>query len=127
MRQPQTQPVQAAVERRQFGRRTTCLHGWVIIDGRPRMACLVRNVSEGGALLEFPVPKVMPFRFSLSIDCKGFEAWCEPRHHTETWMGVRFVRVERIEQPIAEWSMEHEKAWSGKAAPVSPQRTPRKL
>lgn len=102
------------VERRQFGRRKTCLHGWVVVDGRPRRPCLVRNVSEGGALLEFEIPKVMPYRFTLIIDCKGFEAWCETRHTGETWMGVQFVRVDKIEAPIAHWSVEMEDAWAGK-------------
>ena len=102
------------VERRQFGRRTTCLHGWVIIEGRPKIACLVRNVSEGGALLECEVPKVLPFQFQLVIDCKRFQAMCEVRHKSEAWMGVQFVKVEKIEQPIAEWSPLAEDAWAGK-------------
>ena len=51
-----------------------------------------------------PRPKAIPFRFSLVIDCKGFQAMCEIRHHTEKWMGVRFVRLEKVEQPISTWS-----------------------
>ena len=101
-------------DRRQFGRRTTSLHGWVVIEGRPRIACLVRNVSEGGALLECQMPKIIPFQFGLVIDCKGFEATCEARHHTEQWMGVRFVIVKTIEEPIAQWSPVIEDAWAGK-------------
>jgi hypothetical protein len=104
----------AFVERRQFGRRNTCLHGWMMLEGRPRIACLVRNVSEGGALLECEVPKVMPYRLGLIIDCKGFEAWCELRHQTERWVGVRFVHFERVQEPIAHWSPEVEDAWAGK-------------
>jgi len=105
---------QPASDRRQFGRRNTCLHGWMSIEGRPRIACLVRNVSEGGALLECDVPKVMPYRFGLIIECKGFEAWCETRHQKERWIGVRFVRFERVEEPIAQWSPELEDNWAGK-------------
>ena len=100
-------------ERRQFGRRQSCLHGWVLIEGRPKTACLVRNVSEGGALLELPVPKVLPFHFQLFIDFVGFEATCEVRHKGESWMGVQFVQLVRIEQPISAWSAT-EDAWSGK-------------
>lgn len=110
---PLTQP-KGFVERRQFGRRKTCLHAWISIEGRPRIACLVRNVSEGGALLECEVPKGLPFRFRLIIDCKGFEAWCEQRHGGETWIGVQFVRVEKVEAPISHWSIEMEDAWAGK-------------
>lgn len=104
----------AFVERREFGRRNTCLHGWLAIEGRPKIACLVRNVSEGGALLECEVPKALPYRFHLIIDCKGFQAWCETRHQTDTWVGVRFVRFDRVEEPIAKWSPELEDAWAGK-------------
>ena len=101
-------------ERRQFGRRTTHIHGWVAIEGRQKIPCLVRNVSEGGALLEFEVPKNMPFMFKLVIDSKGFEAMCEMRHQGPTWMGVQFVNFERIVEPIAEWSAELEDRWAGK-------------
>jgi hypothetical protein len=105
----------ALAERRAFGRRTTCLHGWVVVEGRSRLACLVRNVSDGGALLEFAAPKSMPFQFKLVIDCKGFEAVCETRHHQEQWMGVRFVHFERLVEPIALWSPVVDDAWKGKA------------
>ena len=102
------------VERREFGRRKTSLHGWVVVEGRPKIACLVRNVSEGGALLECQVPKALPFRFVLVIDSRGFQALCEVRHQTEAWMGVRFVNVDRIAEPIAKWSPELEDAWAGR-------------
>ena len=103
----------APAERRQFGRRKTCLHGWVAFEGRPKFACLVRNVSEGGALLECPVPKLIPYRFRLIIDAKGFEATCEVRHQTDNWMGVRFVTFEKVVEPIVRWSAELEDAWAG--------------
>ena len=114
MRPTTTTTAHQFVERRQFGRRSTCLHGWLAIDGRPKIACLVRNVSDDGALLECDVPKIMPFRFSLIIECKGFQASCEARHQTEKWIGIRFVRFDRVEQPIAQWSPELEDAWAGK-------------
>ena len=104
-----------SVERRHFGRRVSCLHGWLVMEGRARIACVVRNVSNGGALLECPVPKVLPFRFQLVIDCKGFEATCELRHKGETWMGVQFVRLVKVEQPVTEWSPLLEEAWAGKS------------
>lgn len=109
----QSQPF---VERRQFGRRNFCLHGWMILEGRPRIACLVRNVSEGGALLEFQVPKSIPYRFKLEIDCKGFVAECEIRHQSEDWIGVRFVQLEKVAEPIATWNPEIEDGWTGRAA-----------
>ena len=120
--------VQPMTERRQFGRRKTLLHGWVVVEGRPKMACLVRNVSEGGALLECDVPKGLPFRFSLVIDCKGFQAWCEVRHQTDQWMGVRFVRFDKVEEPITAWSPTLEDAWAGvDENGIVRMRTPRTL
>ena len=104
---------QVHVDRRQFGRRKTCLHGWIILEGRPRLACLVRNVSEGGALLEFEVPKIMPYRFGIKIESKGFEALCETRHKSDTWIGVQFVRFDQVQQPIVQWSLDLEDSWAG--------------
>ncbi len=111
----------AAVEKRQFGRRQTCLHAWVLRDGYPRLACVVRNVSEGGALLEFPVPGAMPYWFTLSIDCKGFEARCEIRHQGVEWMGVRFVSIERMSAPIAAWSPLLDDTWTGTGSVGKPK------
>jgi len=103
-------------ERRQFGRRTTCIHGWVAIEGRQKLPCLVRNVSEGGALLEFEVPKNMPFMFRLVIDSKGFDAHCEMRHHGPGWMGVQFVRFDKVAAPIRDWvsEVEAQDSWGGR-------------
>jgi hypothetical protein len=100
-------------DRREFGRRNSLLHGWLVMEGRPRISVLVRNVSEGGALLECPVPKSMPFRFQLIIESKGFEATCEARHQSETWIGVSFVELAKVEEPIAHWSALVEYSWTG--------------
>jgi PilZ domain len=111
-----TSPV-GFVERRQFGRRNTAMHGWIVLPGRPKLACLVRNVSEGGALLECAAPKWMPFSFTLEIDCKGFTAECEVRHQKETWIGVRFERITAQSEPIATWSPLVEDSWAGERRP----------
>lgn len=104
---------QPFVERRQFGRRKTNIHGWIVPDGRPKLACIVRNVSEGGALLEFDVPTNMPYWFTLVIESKGFEARCEIRHQNERWVGVRFAQIAKVELPISSWSPELIDAWNG--------------
>lgn len=104
---------QPFVERRQFGRRATNLHGWILTDGRPRIPCMVKNVSEGGALLELDVPPALPYWFDLVIECKGFQARCEIRHQNEKWVGVRFAVVAKIEKPILEWSAELIDGWGG--------------
>jgi hypothetical protein len=119
------QPPKSFVERRQFGRRQTNVHGWIVLDGKRRLPCIVRNVSEGGALLELDVPKSLPFWFNLVVECKGFEARCEIRHSNETSLGVRFVRVETAGTPIDAWT-EANNAWHGVGdAARPPERTER--
>jgi hypothetical protein len=86
-------------ERRQFGRRRTFLHGWIKLQGRAPVACVVRDFSEGGALLEVPENTWLPFRFSLAIESERFSAECEIRHQRESNIGVCFVQ--RTVEPIA--------------------------
>jgi hypothetical protein len=80
------------VERRQFGRRQTSCHGWVKVKGRPAIACVVRNISEGGALLEFQNAEMLPYRFRIVIESEGVDSDCETRHQTGNRMGVQFVK-----------------------------------
>ena len=39
-------------ERRQFGRRQTYVHARIHARGRPSVPCIMRDISEGGALLQ---------------------------------------------------------------------------
>ena len=85
-------------EKRQFGRRQTFLHGWVKIPGRPSVTCVIRNMSDGGALLIFDKPECLPFGFLLDIDGKGQTFGCEVRHHYGAKVGVEFVDIATIQQ-----------------------------
>ena len=78
-------------ERRQFGRRWCRVHGWICVDGGPRVACRVTNFSEGGALLEIDHAFAMPDRFRLIIDAVGFDVLSEIRHRRGGVVGVSFV------------------------------------
>jgi hypothetical protein len=78
-------------EQRQFGRRQTCLHGWISVQGRPRLPCIVRNISLGGALLELDRPSWLPFNFQLTIESTRYVTMCEVRHHSPRHVGVRFM------------------------------------
>lgn len=80
------------VERRQFGRRQSGCHGWVKVRGRPALPCVVRNISEGGALLEFQAAEMLPYRFRIVIESEGVDSDCEIRHQTGNRMGVEFVK-----------------------------------
>ena len=85
-------------EKRQFGRRPTFQHGWVKIPGRPPLACVLRNMSDGGALLIFDTPQCLPFGFLLDIEGKQQTYGCEVRHHYGVKVGVEFVDVATIQQ-----------------------------
>lgn len=85
-------PARAPQERRQFGRRKVAIHGWVIVEGRPRVPCVVRNISIEGALLEFDTPSWLPYYFKLIIEVSQFETECELRHQAPRSVGVRFVQ-----------------------------------
>ena len=82
------------VEKRQFGRRTTCLHGWVYASGRPTLPCVVRNLSVQGALIELTQNTRMPFRFELKLEQSGQRILCETRHQHDHLVGVYFPQPE---------------------------------
>jgi PilZ domain len=78
-------------ERRQFGRRQTCVHATIAPRGRPPIACVMRDVSDQGALLEVPHPQWLPSRFRLVVEAFGFESECEVVRRTDVAVGVRFA------------------------------------
>lgn len=80
-------------ERRQFGRRQTYLHGWISVPGRPKLSCIVRDISVAGAKLELQAPSWLPFTFQLTIDASRFATMCEIRHQGPASIGVRFIEA----------------------------------
>lgn len=78
-------------ERRQFGRRQTHVHALISARGRPPVPCLMRDISDGGALLEVAHPEWLPSRFRLLVEAVGFEADCEIVHRDDSAVGVRFA------------------------------------
>jgi hypothetical protein len=79
-------------EKRQFGRRQTNLHAWITVPGRPRIPCIVHDLSVGGARLGFEhEPAGLPFQFKLTIEATNFVTACEIRHQRATSVGVQFV------------------------------------
>lgn len=79
------------VERRQSRRRPTFLHCWIRLPGRAPVTCIVRNMSEGGALLEVPENTWLPSRFRLEIAAESFASDCEIRHQRDNSVGVCFL------------------------------------
>lgn len=78
------------IERRNFGRRQTVWHAWIAAPGRARFACLVRNISAGGALIECDVPEWLPYEFHLIVEAHGIDIECDLRHRGKFGIGVQF-------------------------------------
>jgi hypothetical protein len=77
-------------DRSQFGRRQTHLQAWLLVSGRSRIPCQIRNYSQKGAFIEIEVPSWLPFRFQLRIEGISDVLTCEIRHVTSHGIGVNF-------------------------------------
>lgn len=78
-------------ERRRFGRRACRAHGWIHVKHHSRIACVVTDVSEGGALLTHDPGMRLPSRFALEFDGLDARIDCEVRHGGDGTTGVEFV------------------------------------
>ena len=82
---------QMHLERRAFGRRRAVWHAWIIHSNLQRLPCCVRNVSDGGALLELGVPEWLPATFDLLVDGPDLRLPCELVHRGKHGVGVTFT------------------------------------
>jgi hypothetical protein len=78
-------------ERRAFGRKETHISAQVRA-GHKIHACTIKDLSEGGALLEFSEEVALPVRLWLSWSDTRSEVMCEVRHARKTRVGVQFTR-----------------------------------
>ena len=90
-----------AAERRQFGRRWTQVHGWIYVEGRPRLSCTVQNFSDTGALLELSAPGKLPKHFILDIEAIKFRMGCEVMREQPGVLAVQFKAAEEIAKSLA--------------------------
>lgn len=98
--------VETGGDRRAFGRRDTNLAGLVRLSNHVTHECVIRDISEGGALLEFPAPVNLSGRLRLSFGGTNQEIICEARHARGTRVGVQFVRnISLAARPVAEPSI----------------------
>ncbi len=77
-------------ERRQFGRRATTVHAFIDVAARPGVACVVRNLSEGGALIELFQATELPGAIGLRLPNTKIIIDCEVVRTTGNKLGVRF-------------------------------------
>jgi hypothetical protein len=82
---------QPYADRRRFGRRAVQLKAAIEVPLRQPLECLVTNLSEGGAMLEFRGRQYLPRSFGLRFDCSGVVIPCEVSRATETGCGVSFA------------------------------------
>lgn len=67
----------------------------VFQNGLRSIPCVVRNISDGGAMLEFDQPYILPKDFELYIDLEDYEVSCERRWETGLKCGVMFTSDRR--------------------------------
>ena len=75
-------------------------HAKVSFPGLPPIDCIVRDVSEGCALLELPVPSKVTTRLHLHIEEYGVDVECDVRHVSGHHVGVEFVGYSERERPV---------------------------
>lgn len=77
-------------ERRKHPRRKGFWRAIATLPGRAPLNCVVRNISEGGALLQFSENPVFPAKFKLFIEAFDCDYVCEVRHSGAQGVGVYF-------------------------------------
>ncbi|POF32295.1 PilZ domain-containing protein [Roseibium marinum] len=64
-------------------------------NGLRSIPCTVRNISEGGAMLQFEQAFLLPKEFDLQIELEDYEVTCERRWEDGLRCGVQFVGEKR--------------------------------
>jgi PilZ domain len=82
--------------KRQFERSFVSVKAFVEILGRPRISCYVRNISEGGALIDIIDHVGLPRTFGLQLETSSVVIECELTHATKNNYGVAFKMPEGI-------------------------------
>jgi len=67
----------------------------VFQQGLRSIPCVVRNISDGGAMLEFEQAYMLPKEFELHIDLENYEVTCERRWEEGLRCGVQFISEKR--------------------------------
>ncbi len=64
-------------------------------NGLRSIPCTVRNLAEGGALLEFEQAYLLPTEFELFMELADYEVTCERRWEDGLRCGVQFISEKR--------------------------------
>lgn len=80
------------LDRRREHRGRTYLGGQIAFNNRwCTIDCLVRNVSQGGARLEFPLPVLVPSELDLIVPAKGYSRQVRVIWKHANTLGVAFT------------------------------------
>lgn len=88
--------VNSSIEQRKFGRRSVALHAIVEVLGRSHLPCVVRNLSEGGALIELIDRAELPASFGLRLPNSNATIPCDRTHKTGNAYGITFRQQDGI-------------------------------
>lgn len=78
-------------DRRLHPRRNTMIVAVAVFDaGRTRVGCVIRDISEGGAKIEFPTVRGIPQTFDLQIPGHPTRA-CRVAWRALKELGVQFL------------------------------------
>lgn len=89
--------VQRSLKQTAFGRRPSLLHAVVQIEGRPPLRCLVHQVGDEGATIEFGSTLILPTRLRLKWEGIAAGADCEVRRTNGKLVEVGFTSSEGTE------------------------------
>lgn len=88
-----------ASERRRFRRIKGFWRAKVSFPGRSPIDCVVRNVSEGGALVELSVAVSAATKLRLYVEAHDVDVECVVRHVSGCYVGVEFVGYSERQRP----------------------------
>jgi hypothetical protein len=87
-----SQPEADVISRRKHVRRGSNAPGTIeVYDGAPGVACILENISEGGAGLRFETNILLPPVFNLSVPAEQVDRRCEVMWRDGNRVGVSFV------------------------------------
>lgn len=80
-------------EQRKFGRRAVAIHATIEVECRTIVSCVVRNLSEGGALLELIDTVALPPSFILRLHNSDAKIPCMLNRSNANTHGVVFEQI----------------------------------
>jgi PilZ domain len=80
-------------ERRKFGRKETSIDAQAFLPGRGGVNCVIKNISQMGALLEFATAFQPRGNFRLKVDGNRLDVTCAIRRQDGLSCGVEFVAI----------------------------------